>query len=147
MSFYNPPVNDTEATISSDDTFKFILFHPPDVLLRRVFCRPSTRNPWKRYLHLCFSLFSVKKNFRNEKIQFSSRRFFFLLVKLPMTRRVQVCKVDVLYNTRVGCHRASEAGGDRFKSRYWPYFSRLSKYSLTRSYFLTAKFRAFSTKK
>ena len=47
---------------------------------------------------------------------------FFLFLKLPMTRRVEVCRFDVLYNSKVGCHRGSEAGSGRIESRYRPYF-------------------------
>ena len=39
---------------------------------------------------ICY--FPSKIFFRKENIQFSSRRFFFLFLKLPMTRRVQVCR-------------------------------------------------------
>ena len=62
-------------------------------------------------------LFSPKIFFQKENIQFSNRRFFIFL-KLPMTRRVLVCRVGVLYNTIIGCHRGSEAGDGGFESRY-----------------------------
>ena len=41
---------------------------------------------------------------------------------MPMTRRVQVCRVGVLYDTNVECHGGSEAGGGGFESRVRLYF-------------------------
>ena len=59
----------------------------------------------------------------------------------------QVCRaVSVLFNTCVGCHHGSEAGGGGFESRYRPYSLRLLRYSLTCSHFLTAKIGVFLTK-
>ena len=85
---------------------------------------------------VCFTIFNFER-----KIFDSVMGVFFLFLKLPMTRRILVCRVAFLNNTCAGCHRGLEAGGGGFKLRYWPYFVSLSRYSLTRSYFLTAKFR------
>ena len=95
---------------------------------------------------MCVFYLPLKTFFPKENFQFSSRRFFRFL-KLSMTCRVKVCRViAVLYNTYVGCHRSSEAGGGGLESRYRPYFLRLFRYSFSCSYFLTAKIRVFSTK-
>ena len=48
--------------------------------------------------------FPSKNFFQKENIEFSCR-LLSLFLKLPMTRRVQVCKVFDLSNTLVGCHR------------------------------------------
>ena len=94
-----------------------------------------------------FLLFSVEIFLRKENLQFSSRRFFFFFLKLPKTRRVQVCRVvGVLYNTCIACHGCSESRGGGFESRYRPYHSRLFRYSLTSHIFSQAKFKFFSTK-
>ena len=42
-------------------------------------------------------LFSVKKKFRKANIQFSSRRFFFFVVEMPMTRRVHKSAESLLF--------------------------------------------------
>ena len=60
--------------------------------------------------------FLPKIFFRKENIQFSNSRFL-LFLKLPMTRKVQVCRVGVLYDTSIACQRGSEAGGSGFESR------------------------------
>ena len=80
-----------------------------------------------------------RKNFFERKIFNSVVGVFFLSLKLPMTRKVQACRVGVLYKTSVGCYRGSEAGGGGFKSRYQPHFLRVFRYSMTRSYFSTTK--------
>ena len=58
---------------------------------------------------------------------------------MSMTRRLHVCRVDVLYITSIGCHRGSEARGGGFESRFRPYFLRVFTYSLKRSNFLHQK--------
>ena len=68
---------------------------------------------------------------------------FFIFMKLPFTRRVQVCRFGVLYNTSIGCHRAPEAGGGGAKSRYRPYFKQSFRYTFTRFYFVTTKIGGF----
>ena len=87
-------------------------------------------------------IFCRKVFFPKENIQFHGRRFL-LFLKLPMTRRVQVCKVGVLYNTSVGCHRGSKAGGGRLESRYRPLFKGFLMYWLTRFPFVTKNFYFF----
>ena len=74
-------------------------------------------------------LFSVEIIFSIGTFQFSNRCFF-LLLKMPMTRkvevgRVQVERVGVLYNAYVGCHHGSGAGTGLFKPRYRPFFTSL----------------------
>ena len=71
---------------------------------------------------------------------------FFLFLKLPMTRRVQVCRLGILYNTGLGCHRGSETGEGGFKFRYVPCFLLLFRYSITRSCFSATKVGVFSKK-
>ena len=88
----------------------------------------------------------LRKNFFQRKRFNSLVDVFFLFLKLPMTRRVQVCRVRVLYDTYVGCYSGLDAGGGGFKFRLRSYFLRLFRYSLTRSQFLTTKIRVFSTK-
>ena len=89
-----------------------------------------------------FSIIIFRRNFYLERKIFNSViGVFFLFLKLPMTRRVQVCRDGVLYSTSIGCHCGSEAGGGGFESHYWPHFVRLLRYSLTRSYFLTTKIK------
>ena len=68
---------------------------------------------------------------------------FFLFLKLPMTRRAQICRVGVLYNTCVGCHCSSEARGGWLESWYRPYFLHFYRYLLKLSLFLTTKFQGF----
>ena len=46
-------------------------------------------------------LFSVEKFFSKEIIQFSNRRFSFLFLKLPMTRRLFFRAVRTLINTKM----------------------------------------------
>ena len=52
--------------------------------------------------------FSVEKFLFERKIFNSVVGVSFLFLKLPKTRRVQVCRVSVLYNTCVGCQRGSD---------------------------------------
>ena len=87
------------------------------------------------------SLHSVDNFFFKRKIFNSVVSVFFFFFKLPMTRRVQICRVDVLYITSVACYRSLEAGGGSFESRYRPYFLRFLRYSLTRSQLLTSKIK------
>ena len=88
-----------------------------------------------------------RKSFFEKKILNSVVGVFFLLLNLPMTRSVQVCRVGAWYNTSVGCHHCSNAGSDGFESRFWSnFFLPLFRYSLTRSYFLLTKISVFSTK-
>ena len=59
-----------------------------------------------------YGYFPSKFFFRKENFRVSSRRFF-LFLKLPMTRRVQVCRVvGVLYKTCDRCHRVSNPAID-----------------------------------
>ena len=70
-----------------------------------------------------FLLFSVEKKFRKEDIQFSRRRLFPFPETAHDRQTFRVCRVvGVLYNTSIGYHRGSEAGGKGFKSRQRPYF-------------------------
>ena len=83
-------------------------------------------------------LFSVEKFIRN-KILNSVVGVLLFFLKLPVTRKVKVCRVvGVLYKTFVGCHVDIALS---------TIFLTSSRYSLIRSYFLTAKIRVFSTKK
>ena len=60
----------------------------------------------------------MKTVFQKENVQFNSR-LFFLLLKLPMARRAQICRnVGVLSNTNVGCHRGSESETGWSASRF-----------------------------
>ena len=86
-----------------------------------------------------FLLFSVEKFFFERKIFNSVVGVFFLFLKLPMKRRVQVCRVGFFYEYK---YRVSP----RFGSRRWlvripllNIFLRLFRYSLTRFYFLTTE--------
>ena len=95
----------------------------------------SDINPFRQLQYVSFnsSLLTLagaccfhSKYFFERKIFNSVVGVFFLFLKLPMTRRVQVCRVGVLYNKSVGCHRGSGDRGDGFESLYRPNFSRLS---------------------
>ena len=60
-------------------------------------------------------LFSVEKFIRN-KILNSVVGVLFLFLKLPMTRKVQVCRVvGVLYKTFVGCHAIRKPEISRYR--------------------------------
>ena len=91
-------------------------------------------------------IFRRKSFFESKIFKSAIGVFYFLFLKLPMTRRVQVCRVGVLNNTCVGCHCGSEAGGGGFESGYRPNFLRLFRYSLTRFYFLKTKSKVFHDK-
>ena len=97
-------------------------------------------------LNLCWYLFSVKKIFKGKKsihcfpvqpltiesFYFRSKYFFEMKVfssvvgvffPFPeIAHDAKICRVGVLYNTCVGCHRDSEAGVGWFESRYRSYF-------------------------
>ena len=92
-----------------------------------------------------FELNIFRRKFFFERKKFNSK-VFFLLLKLPMMRRVQVCRVSVLYNTSVKCLRGSEAVVFGFECHYLPFLLRLLRSSFTRFYFLTTKVRVFSPK-
>ena len=85
------------------------------------------------------------KNFFERKIFNSVVGIFFLFLELSMTRRVQVCRVDVLSNTDVGSHRCSKTGGGGFKSLNRPFLT--SFYILVNTFFfLSTKIQVFLTK-
>ena len=79
-----------------------------------------------------------RKSFSEGKHSIQLSAFFYLFLKLPMTRRVQVCRVSIFYNTSIGCHRGSEFGGGECESRYRLNFSPVC-FSLTRASFSTTK--------
>ena len=67
--------------------------------LENVQC--ATKQEKKRFLPIFLPIhcyFPSKIFFRMEKIQFSSRRFFLLLLKLPMTRRLSVSAESLVFS-------------------------------------------------
>ena len=81
--------------------------------------RPSFLNIGSKSVKAVRVIIFRRKIFFERKIFNSVVDGLFLFLKLPMTRRVQVRRVvGDLYNTCVGCHPGSEAGGGGFESRY-----------------------------